>query len=163
MNLPGEATPPPINYQPSGKTFPVALIIVSLAGLLGLLTMLAVADGIKAFNNGGNDALKAISVGDSFIDNMGQHSYPAAHSLFTTQLQVTSPTNDLKDIEMLMEKHHGTLVTHGQPQWFRRESGGQVTVHLSYRAQFSRNVSQSTVTLIKTDKGYQVHDFRYEL
>ena len=163
LNILSDGAEQPIKNRLARKNIFLVPIILGLAGFMTLLLILGIIVSIKGFYHGKNDSLNAIHVGDKFIDSMGHHNYSAARSLLTNQLQLLSPTSNLKDVEMLIEKNHGSFVTRGQPQWLRRESKGQVTVYLSYPIQFTQSGSQVTVTLFQTNKGYQIHDYRYDL
>ncbi len=159
MDYPHAGPPPPLMHPPAKKAFPVAAVVL---GVFGLLVVLAVVGGINAFHSAQEGSAEAIAVGDSFIDNMGQHNFAAARSLFTPQVQASTPAGNLKDIETLVEKHHGAFVNHGKPQWFVQNWNGQTSVRLTYPAQFTRTNSTVSMTLVETSQGYQVYDARYE-
>lgn len=156
MNYPGAGQQPPVTPK---RRVPIAPIILGVVFLLGVL---AVVGGIKAFHAVKDGSAAAILVGNSFIDNMGQHNYQTAHSLFTAQVQANTPMGNLKDIETLVEKHHGALVNHGQPQWNVQNWNGQTSVRLAYPVQFTKSNSTVSLTLVQTDKGYQVYDAHYD-
>ena len=158
MNYPNAGQPPMMPPSPQ-KPFPVALVVL---GVFGLLIVLAVVGGIKVFHAVQDGSSEAIAVGNRFIDNMGQHHYPAADALFTSQIQAKTPAGSLKDIETLVEKHHGTYVDHGKPQWNIQSWNGQTKVYLAYPAQFTKSSNIVSLTLVQTDKGYQVYDVHYE-
>jgi len=65
-------------------------------------------------------------------------------------------------MEMLVEKHHGAFVNHGQPQWYVQNWNGQTSVRLTYPAQFTKSNSTVSLVLVKTDLGYQVYEAHYE-
>lgn len=159
MNYPDAGQQPLMMYPPPKKAFPVVPIIL---GVVGLLIVLAIVGGIKAFHAVKEGSAEAIVVGNSFIDNMGQHNYQAARALFTPQVQAKTPAGNLKDIEVLVEKHHGVFIAHGQPQWNIQNWNGQTSVRLAYPAQFTRSQSTVSMTLVQTASGYQVYDARYE-
>ena len=158
MNYPN-AGQPPVIYPPPKKAFPVVPVVL---GVVGLLIVFAIVGGIKAFHAVSADTSQAITAGNSFIDNMGHHNYPAARSLFTSQVQANTPADNLKDIETLVEKHHGAFVNHGKPQWFIQNWNGQTSVRLAYPAQFTKSKSTVSLMLVQTDKGYQVYEAHYE-
>ncbi len=158
MNIPNNGAQPPTAYQPSSKVVPIAFVAF---GILTLLIILGVVTSIKVYRNTQSSSRAAISVGDSFIDSMGQHNYQAARSLLASQLQATTPTNNLKDIEMLAEKHHRAFVKLGQPGWFVQDRGGQVTARLSYPVQFAQSSSTVSLTLVQTKTGYRVYNYYY--
>lgn len=95
-------------YPPPNKRTPIVSIIL---GICGLLIVWAAVSGAKAFHAVKEGSAQAISVGNRFINAMGSHNYQAAHALFTPQVQVHTPVNNLKDMEAMVEKHHGTLHT----------------------------------------------------
>lgn len=143
----------------SKKAFPIGPIIL---GVVGLLIALAIIGGWKAFHAVKKGSAEAITVGNSFIDNLGQHNYSAAHSLFTPPVQANTPAGNLKDIEVLVEKHHGAFINHGQPQWNIQNWNGQTSVRLAYPVQFTKSSSLVSMTLLETDQGYRVYEVHYE-
>ncbi len=159
MNDPRAGQPPPMMYPPPKKSVPIVPIVL---GVVALLIVLAIVGGIRAFHAVKDNSAEAIAVGNSFIDNMGQHNYAAARSLFTPRVQAKTPTGTLEDIETLTEKHHGAFVSHGQPQWNVQNWNGQTSVRLAYPAQFTKSGSAVSLTLVKTESGYQVYDAHYE-
>lgn len=159
MNYPGAGPQPPQMYPPPKKSVPVVPIILSIAALL---IALAVVGGIKAFHAVKDASSEAVMVGNSFVDNMGQHNYGAARSLLTAPVQAKTPAGDLKDMEALVEKHHGAFLNHGQPQWNVQSWNGQTSVRLTYPAQFSKSSSTVSLTLVNTEQGYQVYEAHYE-
>ena len=159
MNYPDAGQLPPNFSAPPQKAFPIGYVIL---GVAGLLFVLAVLGGIKAFHAVKNGSAEAIAVGNSFVDAMGQHNYPAARSLFTAPIQAKTTAGDMKDIEVLVEKHHGAYIKHGQPQWNIQNWNGQTSVRLAYPAQFTKSSSTVSMILVRTDKGYQVYDAHYE-
>jgi hypothetical protein len=159
MNYPNAGQPPPQMAPPTQKRFPMAAVVL---GIFGLLVVLAVVGGIKVFHAVQGGSSEAIAVGNRFIDNMGRHHYPAADALFTPQVQAKTPADNLKDIETLVEKHHGTYVNHGKPQWNIQSWNSQTRVYLAYPTQFTKSSSTVSLTLVQTDKGYQVYDAHYE-
>jgi hypothetical protein len=158
MNIPNGGAQPPTVYQPSSKVLPIALVVF---GILTLLIILGVVTGINSYRKTQRSSQAAISVGNSFINNMGQHNYRAARSLLVSQLQATTPPNNLRDIEMLTEKYHGAFSNLGQPGWFVQDRGGQVTARLSYPVQFARSSSNVSLTLVQTKTGYRVYNYYY--
>ncbi len=156
---PPQSQPPFVPSPPAKKGAPVAAIIF---GILGVLILLAIVGGIKAFHAVKDGSAAAISVGNQFVDAMGQHRYPAARALFTAPVQATTPTGNLKDIETLAEKHHGAYVRHGQPAWNIQNYNGQTRVSLTYPAQFARGGSSVSLILVQTPKGYEVTDAHYQ-
>lgn len=137
------------------KPFPVAFVVL---GVFGLLVLLAVLGGIKAFHAVQSGSTAAIAVGDKFVDSMGRHRYVAARSEFTPQVQLRTPAGTLQDIETLLEKHHGAYVAHGQPQWDIQNWNGRTSVRLLYPVQFTRSGSTVSLTLLQTENGYHVYD-----
>ena len=158
MNYPG-GQPPPMMYPPSKKSFPVAPIILGVVALLGVL---AVIGGIRAFHAVKEDSAGAIAVGNSFIDNMGQHDYAGARSLFTPQVQGKTSADDLKDVETLTEKHHGAFIAHGQPQWNVQNWNGQTSIRLTYSAQFTKSDSTVSMVVVESDGDFRVYEAHYE-
>lgn len=159
MNYLAPGQPPSAMYPPPKKPFPVVPLVL---GIVGLLIALAVLGGIKGFRAMKENSSEAITVGNSFIDAMGQHQYSAARSLFTPDVQTRTPADDLKDMETLVEKHHGAFVHHGQPQWFVQNYNGQTSVRLTYPAQFTKSPSTVSFVLVKTGSGYQVYAAHYD-
>ena len=159
MNYPGAGPQPPQMYLPPKKSVPVVPIVL---GIFALLVVLAVVGGIKAFHAIKDTSSEAIAVGNSFVDNMGQHNYQVARSLLAAPVQAKTPAGDLKDLEAMAEKHHGAFLTHGQPQWNVQNWNGQTSVRLAYPAQFSKSVCTVSVTLVKTEQGYQVYEAHYQ-
>lgn len=158
MNYPGAEPPPMMSPRPQ-KSAPIVPIVL---GILALLIVLAVVGGIRAFHAVKDNSAEAIIVGNSFIDNMGQHNYAAARSMLTPQVQAKTPMGSLEDIETLTEKHHGAFVNHGQPQWKVQNWNGQTSVRLAYPVQFSKSSSTVSLVLVKTEGGYQVYEAHYE-
>ncbi|MGI4790265.1 MAG: hypothetical protein ACRYFS_15615 [Janthinobacterium lividum] len=158
MNYPNEEYQPLMSYPPPKKAFPVAFVVL---GVAALLIMLAIFGGIKVFHAAQAGSSEAITVGNRFIDAMGKHNYQAAYSLFTPQVQEKMSMDDLKDMEALVEKHHGTFLSPGKPQWFIQNYNGQTSVRLTYPAQFTKSSSSVSMTLVQTDKGYQVYSANY--
>lgn len=163
-SFPGASQPPPaqpsfVPSPPAKKGAPVAAIIF---GILGVLIVLGIIGGFKAFHAVKDGSAAATAVGDQFLDSMGQHRYPAARALFTAPVQATMPTANLKDIETLTEKHHGAYVSHGKPAWNIQNWNGQTRVYLNYPVQFARGSSPVTMILIQTPKGYEVTDAHYQ-
>ena len=154
MNYPGEGQTPPMMYPPPKKSAPIVPIIL---GIAALLIVLAVVGGIRGVQAVKDNFVKAIAVGNSFIDNRGQHDWAAAHSLLTPPGQAKAPADSLEDMEMLVEKHHGAFVNHGQPQRYVQNWNGQTSVRLTYSAQCTRSDSAVSVVLVKTEAGYQVY------
>lgn len=140
------------------KHFPVGFIILIA---VGLLVVLAILGGIYAFKAVGQGSSQATVVGNKFIDSMGQHNFQAAQALFLPQLQARMPAGNLKDIQTLIEKHHGAYVNHSAPEWNVQSLNGQTSVRLIYFMKFTKSNSMITMTLLKTDKGYQVNDIHY--
>lgn len=159
MNYPGQGQPPPMPYPPPKKTPPIVPIIL---GVFALLAVLAVFGGIRAFHAVQEDSAGAIAVGDSFIDNMGQHNYAGARSLFTPPVQAKTTASDLKDVETLVEKHHGAFINHGQPQWGVQSWNGQTSVRLSYPARFTKTNSTVSMIVVETGGEYRVYEAHYE-
>ena len=159
MNYPGEGQPPPMLYPPPKGSFPIVPIVL---GIFALLAVLAVLGGIRAFHAVQDNSAEAITVGNSFVDNMWQHDYAAARTLLTPQVQAKTPAGSLEDIEALTEKHHGAFIAHGEPQWNVRNWNGQTSVRLAYPAQFTKSGSTVSLILVKTDAGYQVYEVHYE-
>ena len=159
MNYPGEGQTPPMMYPPPKKSAPIVPIIL---GIAALLIVLAVVGGIRGVQAVKDSSAEAIVVGNSFIDNMGQHDWAAAHSLLTPPGQAKAPADSLEDMEMLVEKHHGAFVNHGQPQRYVQNWNGQTSVRLTYPAQFTKSNSTVSLVLVKTDLGYQVYEAHYE-
>ena len=165
MNDPNAGPQPPpaysplAGYPPPKKGFPVVPVIL---GVVGLLIVLGVAGGVTAFRSAQKGSSAAVLIGNSFVDNMGQHNYSAARSLFTPAVQSHTPAGSLEDVEALAEKHHGAFVNHGQPQWFIQNWNGQTSVRLTYPVQFTKETSRVTLTLVETDEGYQVYDAHYD-
>lgn len=159
MNYPDEGQQPPMMYPPPKKSVPIVPIIL---GIAALLIVLAVVGGIRGVQAVKDNSAEAIVVGNSFIDNMGQHDYTAAHSLLTPPGQAKTPADNLADMETLVEKHHGGFINHGQPQWNVQNWNGQTSVRLSYPAQFTKSYSTVSMTLVKTEVGYQVYGVHYE-
>ena len=160
MNYPDAGQQSPTMYPPPKKAFPVVPVVL---GAVGLLLVLAVLGGIKAYHAVKQNSAEAIAVGNSFIDDMGRHNYQAAYSLFTPQVQAKTVPSVGADLEKIVEKYHGTFVNHGQPSWFIQNYNGQGTVRLTYPVQFTKSTDTVTMTLIQTDTGYQVYDFHYDL
>ncbi len=163
-NFPGASQPLPgqpslVPSPPAKKGAPVAAIVL---GILGVLILLAIVGGIKAFHAVKDGSAAATAVGDQFLDSMGQHHYPAARALFAASVQATTPAGNLKDIETLAEKHHGAYVSHGKPAWNVQNWNGQTRVYLTYPVQFARGSSPVTMILIQTPKGYEVSDAHYQ-
>ena len=159
MNYPGAGQMPPAIYPPSKKSAPIVPIIL---GIAALLIVLAVGGGIHGVQAVKDNFVKAIAVSNSFIDNMGQHDWAAAHLLLIPPGQAKAPADSLEDMEMLVEKHHGAFVNHGQPQWCVQNWNGQTSVRLTYPAQFTKSNSTVSLVLVKTDLGYQVYEAHYE-
>lgn len=153
------ATPPPLFSSPAKKPFPTVWIVL---GVVVLLLALVVIGGIHAFKSVSAGSSEATVVGDRFIDSMGRHNYQTAQSLFTAQVQSTTPPGNLKDIEALLEKHHGAYISHGQPEWNVQNWNGQTSVRLAYPARFTKSGSTISLLLVQTDKGYQVSDTHYD-
>lgn len=147
------------SYSATKKPFPIALVIL---GVVALLVVLAVVGGIRAFDSVSKDSSEAVVVGNRFIDSMGKHRYQMAQSMFTPQVQVRTYANTLRDIETLMEKHHGTYINHGLPQWNFREWNGQTSVRLVYPVKFTKSICTVSIVLVRTGKGYQVYDTHYD-
>lgn len=158
MSYPGTGQPPMMS-SPRRKAAPVVPIIL---GVVALLIVLAILGGIRALQAAKDNSAEAIVVGNSFIDNMGQHDYTSAHLLLTPQGQAKTSANSLEDIETLTEKHHGAFVNHGQPQWSVQSGNGQTSVRLAYPVKFTKSDSTVSLTLVKTEAGYQVYDAHYE-
>lgn len=156
MNTPNAVPPPAVAPQ---KSFPVAPVVL---GILSLLTVLAVVGGTKISHAIQGSSSEAITVGNRFIDSMGQHHYSSADVLFTSQVRAKIPARNLKDIEGLVENLHGAYVNHGSPQWNIQSWNGQTKVYLAYPAQFTKSSSGVSLILVHTDKGYQVYDVHYE-
>ena len=159
MNDPSSKSQPPLPYPPPRKPLPVALVVF---GVVGLLIVLAVAGGIKAFHAVKAGASAAITIGNSFMDSIGHHNYSAARTLMTAGVQSRTPISTLQDVETLVEKHHGAYVAHGQPQWFIQNNNGQTSVRLTYPVQFTRSTSTVSMIVVQTSNGYQVYDTHYE-
>lgn len=159
MDYLNERAQPPVSYHPPSRAFLVALILVGI--VVGLLILLGIITTIKTSHDGQNSSQEAISVGNNFIADMGQHNYTAACALLVPQLRVPTQTNKLSDIEMLMEKNHGTFVSLGKPGWFVQDRGGQVTARLSYPVKFAQSSSTVFLVLVKTNTGYQVCNYYY--
>ena len=83
---------PPAIYPPSKKSAPIVPIIL---GIAALLIVLAVGGGIHGVQAVKDNFVKAIAVGNSFIDNRGQHDWAAAHSLLTPPGQAKAPADSL--------------------------------------------------------------------
>lgn len=160
MNNTSPGQPFPSPYAPPKKPFPVVLVVL---GVIGLLLILAVFGGIKAFHAMQSGSSEATAIGDRFVDEMGRHNYAAAQAEFTPEVRAKTPAGNMKDIETLVEKHHGTYVAHGKPQWNMQNWNGKTSVRLVYPAQFAKSGSPITLTLVQTTKGYQVYDAHYEL
>ena len=160
MNYPDAGQQPPTMYSPPRKPFPVGAVVLSV---MGLLFFLAFVVGIKVFHAAKENTSEAIAVGNSFIDNMGLHNYQAAYALYTPEAQAKSPLSVGADYEKLAEKYHVAFVNHGVPAWFINNYNGQTSVRLTYPVQFTKSTATVTVTLIKTDAGYQVYSSRYDL
>lgn len=159
MNYPGPGQPTPLMSSPPKKQAPILPIILSV---VGLLIVLAVVGAVRAVHAVQQSSSEAIAVANSFIDNMGQHNYPAARSLFIPEVQARTPAGNLKDIETPVEKHHGAFVNHGQPQWNVQNWNGQTSVRLAYPAQFTSSNSTIALTLVQTNQGYQVYEAHYD-
>lgn len=82
--------------------------------------------------------------------------------MFTPQVQARTSAGDLKDMETLVEKHHGVFVNHGQPQWFVQNYNGQTSVRLNYPAQYAKGASAFSLVLVKTGAGYQVYEVHFD-
>ena len=149
----------PFLAPPPKKTSYIGIIIL---GAIGLLIALAILGGIKVFHAAQSGSTAAIAVGNSFLDSVGKHNYTAAHALMTLPVQAKTPVSNIQDIEMLVEKHHGTYVSHGQPAWFIQNYNGQTSVRLTYPAQYTKSNSTVSMVVVQTDKGYQVYDTNYE-
>lgn len=160
MNYPGAGQTPPTIYPPPKKPAPVVLIVL---GILALLVVLAVAGGVRAFRAVQEDSEAAIVVGDSFVDNMGQHEYQNARALMTPPMQARTTAATLEDAEALTEKRHGAFLNHGKPQWNVQNFNGRTSVQLTYPAQFSKSDSAISLVLVDTGAGYQVYAAHYEL
>ena len=156
-------TPPPFptSTTPPGqkKPFPIAAVIL---GIVGLLFVLAVLGGVKLFFGVKESSAAAITVGNEFIDATGKHDFKKAYSLFVPKVRETTAEDSLQDMEMLVEKHHGTYVAHGEPQWHIQNNNGTVSVSLLYPAKFSKGTSNVSMTLLQTDKGYQVYNAHFD-
>lgn len=159
MNYQNEKAQPPTLYHPPSKTLLAALILLGI--VFGLLILLGVITTIRVSHDNQNSSQEAISVGNSFIGNMGRHNYKASHSLLVPHLQATTQTKKLSDIEMLVEKSRGTFVSLGKPGWFVQDRGGQTTARLSYPVKFTQSNTTVSLMLIKTDIGYQVYNYDY--
>ncbi len=159
MNCPNAGQQPPTAYSAPKKPFPVALVVL---GIAGLLVVLAVVGGIHAFKSVSAGSSEAIAVGNRFVDDIGRHDYSAAHSLFTAQVQASTLVGSLQDIETLEEKHHGAYVAHGQPQWNIQNWNGQTSVRLAYPVRFTKSTRTVSMVLVQTDKGYQVYEAHYD-
>ena len=159
MNYPNIGPQPPSSYPLTKKPFLTVWVVL---GVVALLLVLVIVGGIHAFKSVTQGSSEAIAVGNRFVDSMGRHNYQAAQSLFTAQMQVTTPPGNLKDIETLLEKHHGAYVSHGQPEWNVQNWNGQTSVRLAYPAQFTKSGSTISLMLVQTDKGYQVSDTHYD-
>lgn len=144
---------------PPPTKFPIVPVVLTLVALLGVL---AVLGGIKGFHAMQQSSAAAITVGNSFVDNMGAHNYKAARLLMTPGAQAKSPVSTMQDIETIVEKHHGAFVNHGQPQWNIQTFNGQTSVRLAYPAQVTKSTSTVSVILMQTDTGYRVNDVHYE-
>ena len=163
MSNPTSAPQFPQSSQPSisapKKPFPIALMII---GVVGLLIVLAVAGGIKVFRAVTAGSSEAITAGNSFLDSMGQHNYSSAHAELVPQIQAKTSLTDLKDMETLVEKHHGSYVAHGKTQWNIQTRNGQTSVRLVYPAQFTKSSSTVSMTVVQTERGYQVYSAFYQ-
>ena len=150
---------PPSLYAAPKKPFPVALVVF---GVAGLLIVLAVAGGIKILHAVTAGSSEAITTGDRFLDSMGQHNYSSAYAEVMPQIQAKTSLSDLKDMEALVEKHHGAYVAHGKPQWNIQNRNGQTYVRLVYPAQFAKSQSTASMTVVQTEHGYQVCGVSYQ-
>lgn len=159
MNYPGAGQTPTTIYPPPKKSPPIVPIVL---GVFALLAVLAVVGGIRAFHAVQEDSAGAIAVGNSFVDNMGQHNYTDARSLLTPQVQAKTPAGSLEDLETLTEKHHGAFVNHGQPQWSVQNWNGQTSVRLTYPAQFTKSDSTVSMVVVETGGDYRVYGVHYE-
>ena len=159
MNYLGQGQPPPMPYPPPKKT---PLVVFIILGVFALLAALAVGGGIRAFHAVKEDSAGAIAVGNSFIDNMGQHNFADARTLFTPQVQGKTSADDLKDVETLTEKHHGAFIAHGQPQWSVQNWNGQTSVRLTYPAQFTKSDSTISMVVVETGGDFRVYEAHYE-
>ena len=159
MNYPNAGVPTPEMRPAPKKPFSTALVVL---GAAALLIALLVIGGIRAFKSVRTGSAEAIAVGSRFLDSMGRHNYPAAHALFTAQIQASTPATSLQDVETLEEKHYGAYVDHGQPQWNIQNWNGQTSVRLAYPAKFARGTKTVTLVLVQTSKGYQVYDAHYD-
>ena len=70
MSYPGAGQMPPTIYPPPKKSAPIVAIIL---GIAALLIVLAVGGGIHGVQAVKDNFVEAIAVGNSFIDNRGQH------------------------------------------------------------------------------------------
>lgn len=152
--------PPPASNPPAKKLFPTVWIVL---GVVGLLLALAIVGGIHAFKSVSTGSSEAIAVGNRFIDSMERHDYQTAHSLFTASVQAATPPGNLKDMETLLEKQHGTYVSHGQPEWNIQNWNGQTSVRLSYPVKFTQGTRAVPMVLVQTNRGYQVYEAHYDL
>ena len=159
MNYPNPNQPLSQLQPPSKKPFPIALVVL---GIVSLLLALAIIGGIHAFKSVTQGSSEAIAAGNRFVDSMGQHNYQAAESMFTPQTQARTPAGSLKDVETLVEKHHGAYVSHGEPQWSIQNWNGQTSVRLTYMVKFAKGDNTVSMTLVQTDKSYQVYDAHYD-
>lgn len=153
------ATQSPSFSAPTKKPFPTVWVVL---GVVVLLLALAIVGGIRAFKFVSAGSSEAIAVGNRFVESMGRHDYQTAQSLFTVQVQATTPPGNLKDIETLLEKHHGAYVSHGQPEWNVQNWNGQTSVRLAYPARFTKSASTISLLLVQTDKGYRVSETHYD-
>ena len=145
---------------PPRKSNTLALLVL---GGVTLLVGLGILAAVFSFRAGMNTSSEAITVGNSFIDNLGAHNYQASESLLSPSAQARVPATELKDMETLLEKQHGAFTNHGQPGWFVQTYNGQTSVRLTYQAQFTKGSSPVTLVLMKGGKGYQVEDCHFEL
>lgn len=160
MNIPNAHQIPPVTYLPPKKTFSIVYIILIV---FCLLMVLMIVGGIRAFHAVKDNSVQAISISNRFIDSMGKHQYQSADALFTPEVQAHTSVSSLKDMETLVEKHYGTYLNHGQPQWNVQTRNGQTNVQLAYPMQFTKGNSMVSLVLINLNGKYEVYDVHYEL
>lgn len=150
--------PIPPNYAPPKRSNAPVFIIL---GIVVLLVVLAVLGGIVAFRAAQKSSAAAIVVGDRFLDDVRLHKFQAADDLFTSDVKASTPASNLKDLEFLVEKHHGAFIDHGVPGWFAKTYNGQNSMELYYPARFAKSSDTISMILVATPNGYRVYGCNY--
>ena len=149
--------PTPASPKRNMAPFAVGCTLLFLA-----VAALVVFGGVRLFRSGQGAVQGAGVVAGNFVDAMQAHRYADARALLAPDAQARTQPADLRDLQELLEKRHGTPGGHGPlSNWNINSYNGVTTVRLVMAQKFARGDVPASLVIQDTRDGWRIQAYNF--